>query len=139
MHVISSAAGVVGGALAVGMPHDADDEADAGLVESGERVIEVNGDAGGDAGCQAQYPVLSAAAGEVTGIAAGDDGLPVVIGLFIWAQIDGQRQCSFVTATRVGRPAFRSTKTSEAACMHAAVSEWPTAARRRFRGGYHGA
>ena len=32
-----------------------------------------------------------------------------------------------------------SSETSEAVCMQEAVSEWPTAARRRFRGGYHGA
>ena len=37
------------------------------------------------------------------------------------------------------RPAFKITKTSEAVCMQDAVSEWPTAAIRRFRGGYHGA
>jgi len=38
-------------------------------------------------------------------------------------------------ATRVGRPALRITKTSDAACMQDAVSGWPTAASRRFRGG----
>jgi hypothetical protein len=37
----------------------ADDEADAGLAESGKRAIEVDGNADGDAGCQAQYPVIS--------------------------------------------------------------------------------
>jgi len=42
-------------------------------------------------------------------------------------------------ATWADRPAFRITKTSEAVCIQDAVSEWPTAARRRFRGGHHGA
>jgi len=65
-------------------------------------------------------------------------GLAGVIGLFIWARIDDQRQRSFVTGYP-GRPAFWITKTSEAVCPQDAVSEWPTAARRRFRGGYHGA
>jgi hypothetical protein len=34
---------LVGGALTVGMPHDADDEADVQVVESGEHGVEVNG------------------------------------------------------------------------------------------------
>jgi hypothetical protein len=65
-------------------------------------------------------------------------GRPLVIGPFIWAWIDDQRQRSFVTGTRADRPASRITKTSEAVCVQDAVSEWPSAARRRFRGGYHG-
>jgi hypothetical protein len=64
--------------------------------------------------------------------------LAIVIGLFIWAWIDDQRQRSFVTGTRADRPASRITKISEAVCVQHAVSEWPSAARRRFRGGYHG-
>src|SRR5712691_525815 len=60
MHVISSEGGVIG-ALAVGVADCGDDEADSGLVESGERVVEVDGDAVGDAGGQPQYPVLAAA------------------------------------------------------------------------------
>jgi hypothetical protein len=50
-----------------------DDEADAGLVESAERVVEIDGDAVGDAGCRWQYRVLPAAAWEKPGIAAADD------------------------------------------------------------------
>jgi hypothetical protein len=64
------------------MTYDADDEADAGLMESAERVVEVDGDPGGDAGGQAQYSVLPAAAWKVISIAAGDDGLPVDLGQF---------------------------------------------------------
>jgi len=64
----------------------------------------------------------------------------VVIGLFIWARIGDQRQRSFVTgypgpAARL----FRITKTSEAVRVQDAASEWPSAARRRLRGRYHGA
>src|SRR5882672_7419187 len=62
-----------------------------------------------------------------------------VIGLFIWVRIDDQRQRFCDGLPRAGRPAFRITKTSEAACVQDAVSEWPSAARCRFRGGYHGA
>ena len=43
-----------------------------------------------------------------------------------------------MTGYRAGRPHFRITKTSEAACVQDAVSECPAAARHRFRGGYHG-
>src|SRR5271165_3420011 len=75
-----SGAGVIGGTLPVGMADGADDEADAGAVESAEGVVEVDGDPGGDAGCQPQDPVLPAAAGEEPGIAAGDGGLPVDVG-----------------------------------------------------------
>jgi hypothetical protein len=82
MHVISSGSGETGGTLAVGVADGLDDEGDAGLVESGQRAVEVDGDAGGDAGCQPQDPVLSAAAGKVPGIAAGDGGLPVDVGEF---------------------------------------------------------
>src|SRR6266446_43494 len=80
MYLTSSAVGAVSGALAVGVAGGADDEADAGLVEAAEGVVKVDGDADGDAGGQPQYPVLAAAAGEVTGIAAGDGGLPVDLG-----------------------------------------------------------
>jgi hypothetical protein len=52
------------GALAVGVADGADDEADVCVVESAERVVEVDGDADGDAGGQPQYPVLPAAAGQ---------------------------------------------------------------------------
>ena len=52
--------------------------------------------------------------------------LASVIGRFIWAWIDDQRQRSFVTGTRTGRPAFRITKTSKAGCIQDAVSERPT-------------
>jgi hypothetical protein len=38
---------VIGGTLAVGVADGLDDEADAGLVEAAERVVEVYGDAGG--------------------------------------------------------------------------------------------
>ena len=40
---------MTGGTLPVGVADGADDEADAGLVESAEGVVEVDGDAGGDA------------------------------------------------------------------------------------------
>jgi hypothetical protein len=60
-----------------------------------------------------------------------------VVGLFIWARIDDQLQRSFVKLTQVGRRLFRITKTSEAVCMKAAVSDRPMAARRWFRDGYH--
>src|SRR6266404_9743094 len=73
---------VAGGPLAVGVADGADDEADVGLVQAGERVVEVDGDADGDAGCQAQYPVLAATAWQETCITAGDDGLPVDVGQF---------------------------------------------------------
>ena len=50
-----------------------------------------------------------------------------VIGLFIWARIDDQRQRSFVTGyPGPGLPAFWITKTPEAACVQATVSEWPS-------------
>ena len=76
-----SGAGVIGGTRPVGMADgEADAEADAGAVESAEGVVEVDGDPGGDAGCQPQDPVLPAAAGEEPGIAAGDGGLPVDVG-----------------------------------------------------------
>ena len=64
------------------MAHGADYEADIGLIEAAERVVEVDGDANGDAGRQAQDAVLPATAGQVSGIAAGDDGLPVDLGQF---------------------------------------------------------
>ena len=48
---------MIGGTLPVGMADGADDEADAGAVESAEGVVEVDGDPGGDAGCQPQDPV----------------------------------------------------------------------------------
>ena len=70
------------GTLAVRVADSADDEGDAGLVESAEGVVKVDGDAGGDAGCQPQDPVLPAAAGKEPGIAAADDGLPVDMGEF---------------------------------------------------------
>src|SRR5487761_1194509 len=73
---------MTGGTLPVGVADGADDEADAGLVESAEGVVEVDGDAGGDACCQPQDPVLPAAAGKEPGIAAADDGLPVDVGEF---------------------------------------------------------
>src|ERR1039457_171552 len=82
MHVISSGFGEIGGTPAVRVPDGAGDEADAGLVESAEGVVEVDRDAGGDAGCQPQDPVLPAAAGKEPGIAAADDGLPVDVGEF---------------------------------------------------------
>jgi hypothetical protein len=63
--------------------------------------------------------------------------LTCVIGLLIWARIDDQRQRSLVTGYPGRLPEFRITKTSEAVCMQAAVSEWPTVARRQFRGGYY--
>src|SRR5712691_8559323 len=81
MHVISSEGGVIG-ALAVGVADCGDDEADSVLVESGERVVEVDGDAVGDAGGQPQYPVLAAAAGQEPGLPACDDRLPVDVGHF---------------------------------------------------------
>ena len=72
---------MIGGTRPVGMADgEADAEADAGAVESAEGVVEVDGDPGGDAGCQPQDPVLPAAAGEEPGIAAGDGGLPVDVG-----------------------------------------------------------
>ena len=52
------------GTLAVRVADSGDDEGDAGLVESAEGVVDVDGDAGGDAGCQPQDPVLPAAAGK---------------------------------------------------------------------------
>ena len=52
-HVISPRGGMIGGTLSVGV---ADDEGDAGVVESGERVGEVDGNAVRDAGCQPQNP-----------------------------------------------------------------------------------
>ena len=64
------------------MPGGSDDEGNAGLVEPAEGVVEVDGDAGGDAGCQSQDPVFSAAAGQEPGIAAADGGLPVDAGEF---------------------------------------------------------
>jgi hypothetical protein len=70
------------GMLAVRVADGADDEGDAGLVESAVGVVEAGGDAGGDAGCQPQEPVLPAAAGKEPGIAAADDGLPVDVGEF---------------------------------------------------------
>lgn len=82
MHVISSGSGETGGTLAVRVPDSTDEEADAGLVESAEGVVEVDGGAGGDAGCHAQEPVFPAAAGKEPGIAAADDGLPVDMGEF---------------------------------------------------------
>jgi len=45
---------MIGGTLSVGVADGLDDEGDAGLVESAERVVEVDGDPGGDAGCQPQ-------------------------------------------------------------------------------------
>jgi len=65
------------GTLAVRVADGSDDEGDAGLVESAEGVVEVGRDAGGDAGCQPQDPVLAAAAGKEPGVAAADVGLPV--------------------------------------------------------------
>lgn len=82
MDVISSGAGIIGGTLAVGVADGPDDEGDAGVVESGQRVVEVDGDSGGDAGCQSQDPVLPAAAGKTPCFAAGDGGLPVDVGEF---------------------------------------------------------
>jgi hypothetical protein len=82
MHVISSGTVEIGGALAVRVTDSADDEGDAGLVESAEGVVEVDWDADGDAGCQPQDPALPAAAGKEPGIAGGDDGLPVDVGEF---------------------------------------------------------
>src|ERR1035441_743433 len=80
MHVISSGAAEIGGTLAVRVADGADDECDAGVVESAERFVEVDGDASSDAGCQPQDPVLPAAAGKEPGIVAADDGLPVDVG-----------------------------------------------------------
>lgn len=77
-----SEAGMICGTLAVRVADSADDEGDAGLAESAEGVVEVDGDAGGDAGCQPQDPVLPAAAGKEPGIASADDGLPVDMGEF---------------------------------------------------------
>jgi hypothetical protein len=82
MHVISSGSSEIVGTLAVGVADGADDEGDAGPVESAEGVVEVDGDAGRNAGCQPQDPVLPAAAGKKPCIAAADDGLPVDVGEF---------------------------------------------------------
>jgi hypothetical protein len=43
------------------------------------------------------------------------------------------------TAAHRTLKASRSRKLSESVCVQNAVSEWPSAARRRFRDGYHGA
>jgi hypothetical protein len=63
----------------------------------------------------------------------------VFTGLFIWLRIGDQRQRSFVTGTGIGRPALRSTKTSEAVRVQTAVSAGLAVARRCVRGAYHGA
>src|ERR1019366_2998476 len=68
------------GQFGLTQPDGADDECDAGVVESAERFVEVDGDASSDAGCQPQDPVLPAAAGKEPGIVAADDGLPVDVG-----------------------------------------------------------
>jgi len=47
---------MIGGTLSVGVADGADDEGDAGVVESGERVVEVDGNTVRDAGCQPQNP-----------------------------------------------------------------------------------
>jgi len=74
---------MIGGTLAVGVADDEGDEGDAGVVESGQRVVEVDGDCGGDAGWgQSQDPVLPAAAGKTPCFAAGDGGRPVDVGEF---------------------------------------------------------
>ncbi len=65
--------------------------------------------------------------------------MPGVIGLSIWARIDDQRQRSFVTGYRGRSSAFGITKRYEGVCMQDAVSQWAMAARRRLRGGCHGA
>jgi len=62
-----------------------------------------------------------------------------VIGLFIWARIDDQRQRSFVTGYPGRTPGFQDHEDIRGSMHAGSVSEWPTAARRRFRGGYHGA
>ena len=63
--------------------------------------------------------------------------MPLLATYFIRARIDDQRQCSFVYG--LPRSAFRIAKTTEAVCVQNAVSEWPMAARRRFRRRHHGA
>ncbi len=55
---------------------------------------------------------------------------PFVTGMFIWPQIDDQRQRSLVTAGAQ----IQTTNTSEAVYVLAAVSAWPGVATRRFRG-----
>src|SRR5258708_24224562 len=57
-------------------------------------------------------------------------GCTCVTGMFIWPQIDDQRQRSLVTAGAQ----IQTTNTSEAVYVLAAVSAWPGVATRRFRG-----
>jgi len=90
------------------MKDGADDEADAGLVESAERIVEVDRDPGGDAGCQPQDPVLPAAAGKEPRIAAADGGLPVDMGEFgdvVGDRGDGADEAGEVVAVQTPGPA----------------------------------
>src|SRR5260370_18324644 len=57
-------------------------------------------------------------------------GCTCVTGMFIWPQIDDQRQRSLVTAGAQ----IQTTNISEAVYVLAAVSAWPGAPTRRFLG-----
>src|SRR5258707_964450 len=57
-------------------------------------------------------------------------GCTCVTGMFIWPQIDDQRQRSLVTAGAQ----IQTTNISEAVYVLAAVSAWPGVPTRRFRG-----
>jgi hypothetical protein len=79
---------------------------------------------------QAQAPVRPVPAPVRGGPDADQSGRcePLVTGMFIWPQIDDQRQRSLVTA------GAQTTNTSDAVYVLTAVSAWPGVATRRFRG-----
>ena len=52
-----------------------DHELDVAAIEAGESVAEVHWCAAGEAGCQAEHPVLAAGAGQVV-VQGGDRGGP---------------------------------------------------------------
>src|SRR6266853_4613737 len=63
---------VVVWAASGGVPDRGDYVLQIGVVEAGEGVLEVDGDAVGEGGGQAQDPVLAAAAGELAAVEGGD-------------------------------------------------------------------
>ena len=58
------------------MQDGVDHELDVAVIEAGEGVAEADGCAVGEAGCQAEHPVLAAGAGQAV-IQGGDRGAPV--------------------------------------------------------------
>jgi hypothetical protein len=74
-----------------------DHELDVAVIEADEGVAEVHRCAVGEAGCQAEHPVLAAGAGQAV-IQGGDRGAPVDDGQAVAVAGDGDEAAGEVAA-----------------------------------------